>query len=209
MAKDQLYDVWWQDAAQGEQPMEDTHLRFWQKVLSMVTEKDLSNFSVLDVGCNQGGFLRYLYGQRPFKNGIGVDLARRSVEVANARKGNLPLHYEATTTPEQFAHQFDLAFSISVIYLIPDLQEHAWKIKQALMIFGRCVLSPPLRMYTHKRNYCTAVNWFVVGCCSIYGTWLVSIWQKGYICTLKKYFTRPDPIDQFPFIHIGTLHSPP
>ncbi|MDO0824650.1 class I SAM-dependent methyltransferase [Desulfosporosinus nitroreducens] len=70
--------------------MEDMHLRFWHKILDMVTEKDLSSYSVLDLGCNQGGFLRYLYGQRPFKNGIGVDLARQSVEVANQRKGSLP-----------------------------------------------------------------------------------------------------------------------
>ena len=132
MTKDQLYDVWWQDASQGEQPMEDMHLRFWQKLLNMVMEKDLSGYSVLDLGCNQGGFLRYLYGQRPFKNGIGVDLARQSVEVANARKGDLPLYYEATSTPEKFENHFELAFSISVIYLISDLKEHAWKIKKAL-----------------------------------------------------------------------------
>jgi SAM-dependent methyltransferase len=132
VVKDQLYDVWWQDASEGEQLMEDMHLRFWQKVLSMVIEEDLSNSSVLDFGCNQGGFLRFLYGQRSFKNAIGVDLARQSVEVANKRKGSLPIHYEVTTTPEKFANHFDLAFSISVIYLIPDLKEHAWKIKQVL-----------------------------------------------------------------------------
>lgn len=132
MGKDQLYDVWWQDASQGEQLMEEMHLCFWHKILDMVTEKDLSSYSVLDVGCNQGGFLRYLYGQRPFKNGIGVDLARQSVEVANQRKGSLPVYYEATTTPEKFENHFDLAFSMSVIYLISDLKEHAWKIKKAL-----------------------------------------------------------------------------
>lgn len=132
MQKEQLYDVWWQKQTEGEQRMEDEHLRHWRKVLGMVEEHDLSHSSVLDFGCNQGGFLRILYGQRPFKEGIGIDLARSSVAVANERKGELPLHYVATGAPEQFAHRFDLAFSISVIYLIDDLQEHARKLRQAL-----------------------------------------------------------------------------
>lgn len=132
MTTDQLYHVWWQNADEGEQVMEESHRRFWQKVVSMVIEDDLRHSSVLDFGCNQGGFLRYLYEQKPFKNGVGVDIARGSVEVANQRKGALPLTYEATSTPEKFSHQFDLAFSISVIYLIADLQAHACTIRQML-----------------------------------------------------------------------------
>lgn len=128
----QLYDVWWTEQETGEQRMEDDHQAHWRKVLGYVEEYDLRNFKVLDFGCNQGGFLRFLHGQRPFKNGIGIDLARRSVDIANQRKGSLPLHYEATSTPEQFGGRFDLAFSISVIYLLSDLKLHAWKIKQAL-----------------------------------------------------------------------------
>ncbi|MDF2959516.1 MAG: methyltransferase type 11 [Paenibacillus sp.] len=132
MSKQPLYDVWWQERTEGEQRMEDEHVRHWGKVLGFIKEQELSDCSVLDFGCNQGGFLRFLYGQRPFKEGVGIDLAVDSIAVANERKGNAPLHYEATSTPEQFAHRFDLAFSISVIYLIEDLKEHAWKIKQAL-----------------------------------------------------------------------------
>lgn len=132
MSKDQLYDVWWQEKADGEQRMEEEHLRHWKKVLGFVEEEDLQGSAVLDFGCNQGGFLRFLYEQRSFREGVGIDLARQSVEVANSRKGSLPLHYEATSTPEKFEHRFDLAFSISVIYLISDLKEHARKIKKAL-----------------------------------------------------------------------------
>lgn len=132
MQTEALYDVWWKEPAVGEQRMENEHHRHWWKVLGMVQENDFSGLSVLDFGCNQGGFLRFLYEQKPFREGIGVDLAIRSIALANERKGSAPLHYEATSTPEQFAHRFDLAFSISVIYLIGDLKTHAWKLKQAL-----------------------------------------------------------------------------
>ncbi|MEW9123252.1 MAG: hypothetical protein AB2421_11135 [Thermotaleaceae bacterium] len=71
MTKAELYDVWWNDSQVGEQPMEDNHRRHWEKVLSMVKEEDLGEYSVFDFGCNQGGFLRFLYGQRPFKLPVG------------------------------------------------------------------------------------------------------------------------------------------
>jgi SAM-dependent methyltransferase len=132
MSNDQLYDVWWTAAPEGEQQMEDRHNRHWQKILDVILETDLSDCAVLDFGCNQGGFLHFLYSQRPFKSGLGVDLARKSIEVANSRKGDLPLTYVATATLSPYENQFDIAISSSVIYLIPDLQDHARQIKHAL-----------------------------------------------------------------------------
>lgn len=132
MQKDKLYDVWWQNHAEGEQQMEDCHKKGWQEVIHLIQEQDLANMTVLDFGCNQGGFLRHLYQVKPFKEGIGIDLAQDSIAVANSRKGDLPLTYLATTTPEQFANRFDLAISQAVIYLIKDLKTHAWKVKQLL-----------------------------------------------------------------------------
>ncbi|WP_371372731.1 class I SAM-dependent methyltransferase [Sporomusa aerivorans] len=129
---DKLYDVWWQNRAEGEQQMENSHLSGWQEVIGLIQEQDLTNMAVLDFGCNQGGFLRHLYKVKPFKEGMGIDLAQESIAVANARKGDLPLTYLATTTPEQFASRFDLVISQAVIYLIKDLQTHAWKVKQLL-----------------------------------------------------------------------------
>jgi predicted rRNA methylase YqxC with S4 and FtsJ domains len=49
----------------------------------MILETDLSDRAILDFGCNQGGFLRFLYSQRPFKRGVGVDLARALLAAAN------------------------------------------------------------------------------------------------------------------------------
>jgi SAM-dependent methyltransferase len=98
----------------------------------VMAEHDLRSSTVLDFGCNQGGFLRFLYAQRPFAAGVGVDLARRSVEVANSRVGRLPITYVATPTLEPYASRFDLATSSAVIYLIADLPAHAREMRRAL-----------------------------------------------------------------------------
>ncbi len=132
MSKSELYDVWWNDASEGEQRMEESHDQHWQKILETIVETDLDGRHVLDFGCNQGGFLRFLYRQRPFASGLGVDLARQSVDIANQRKGDLPLDYVATASLEPYANRFDLAVSSAVIYLIEDLADHARQIRHAL-----------------------------------------------------------------------------
>jgi SAM-dependent methyltransferase len=129
---DTLYDVWWTDKSEGEQAMEDSHHRHWQKLIDAMAERDLRTSTVLDFGCNQGGFLRYLHGQRPFRSAVGVDLARKSVEVATARAAGLPITYVATSTLDAYVGHFDLAVSSAVIYLIADLPAHAQEIRRAL-----------------------------------------------------------------------------
>lgn len=132
MSKSELYEVWWTDATEGQQRMEDSHDRHWRKVLEAIAETDLSTHHILDFGCNQGGFLRFLYQERPFVAGLGVDLARQSVAIANQRKGDLPLDYVATASLEPYANRFDLAISSAVIYLIEDMPDHARQIRHAL-----------------------------------------------------------------------------
>lgn len=132
MSQSQLYDVWWTQLSEGEQRMEDSHQRHWQKILNALLEQDLQEKTVLDFGCNQGGFLRFLYRQRPFAHGVGIDLARQSIAIANERKGDLPLTYVATDHLTEYGEHFDLAFSSAVIYLISDLRDHARQMGHAL-----------------------------------------------------------------------------
>lgn len=127
-----LYENWWNKPGDNEQSMEDNHQRFWLKILAMIPETCLDQSTVLDFGCNQGGFLRFLYHHRPFKQGIGIDLAKDAIKVANERKTNLPLQYHATASLSQFRQTADLAISTAVIYLIEDLANHARQIKQVL-----------------------------------------------------------------------------
>lgn len=69
--------------------------------------------------------MRLLHQIRPFSEGIGVDIARQSVEQANRLKGNLPIVYQTDTRLTGYENHFDIAFSHEVIYLIEDIAQHA------------------------------------------------------------------------------------
>lgn len=124
-----LYEVWWRD---GDQGMEDAHQTHWRRILDHIPENDLIGKSILDVGCNQGGFLRLLYERMPYADATGTDLATQSIEVARSRRGALPIRYVATDDPEQLGQRFDVAFSLAVLYLLDDLPGHARRMKGCL-----------------------------------------------------------------------------
>lgn len=123
-----MFTTWSKD----DQSMEERHAGHWQRFIDLVEERDLQGKRILDFGCNQGGFLRTLYARLPFESGRGVDIVAQSVAVADSRKGDLPVSYEATTTPEQHANEFDVAFSNAVVYLVEDMAHHAEVIKTML-----------------------------------------------------------------------------
>ena len=108
------------------------HGPMWRHFVNRVPELDLSTKTVLDFGCNQGGFLRTLYAMRPFKFGLGVDIAVESVRRANELKGDMPLDYRIADQLSDWSGRFDLAFSYEVLYLLPDLAAHARQIRDAL-----------------------------------------------------------------------------
>lgn len=116
--------TWYRDLL-AEQAMGDGHAPIWQHLLSLVPENELSGVRVLDFGCNQGGFLRQLHQIRPFREGVGVDIAFQSVEEANRLKGNLPIDYQTNTRLKGWDGHFDIAFSHEVIYLIENIAQHA------------------------------------------------------------------------------------
>lgn len=121
---DSLYDRWLNDASE-EEAMSDDHEPFWLRMIEKMPERDLMGKDVLDFGCNRGGFLRTLYRTRPFRSGLGVDLARDSVAFANAAAGTMPIEYQVVPSLTTLKRSFDLAFSYEVIYLLKDIGEHA------------------------------------------------------------------------------------
>ena len=132
MSKTELiYDAWVRDIT-GEDEMEKRHCPGWKAVVDAIKEQQLTEANVLDFGCNQGGFLRYLYERKPFKKATGIDLGAKSIAIAEERRGQLPVRYAVTGSPEKLCERFDVAFSLSVIYLIGDLAEHAAKIRLSL-----------------------------------------------------------------------------
>jgi SAM-dependent methyltransferase len=108
------------------------HAPIWRRMADVSVPNDLSASTVLDYGCNQGGFLRLLYDNHPFKSAVGIDIARESVARAELLKGQRPIEYKVTDRAQSLGRTFDYAFSHEVVYLLPDLAAHAHDIKAAL-----------------------------------------------------------------------------
>lgn len=115
----------WLTNSKEENAMFDDHYPLWQVMINRMSEASLEGKTVLDFGCNQGGFLRVLYQQKPFQKGIGIDVARQAIQIADDSKGNLPITYEVRDNLAPFQSAIDIAFSHEVLYLIRDLEQHA------------------------------------------------------------------------------------
>lgn len=120
------------DSAEGEMSMEAGHEPSWLAFIDHMQEDSLKGLSVLDYGCNRGGFLRYLYEKKPYASALGVDIAMESIADAQQRKGAIPAAYGHTSALKDESGAFDIAFSHEVVYLLPDLQAHAREIYDAL-----------------------------------------------------------------------------
>jgi len=125
------YGTWHADSAR-EPAMEEGHRPYWRHFIASVPETELSGCDVLDFGCNRGGFLRLLYALRPFRSGVGVDIAQDSVAAAQRLGGAVPVEYVVASDLSAWRERFDIAFSYEVIYLLPDLAAHAAGIHAAL-----------------------------------------------------------------------------
>ena len=117
---DKTISTWYIDP-QAEDAMADGHAPIWRHLIDMVPERDLATKTILDFGCNQGGFLRHLYAIRPFRKALGTDIAEQSIAKANALKGTLPVQYEAMARLDGWDEQFDLGYQIEVLDLIHHL----------------------------------------------------------------------------------------
>jgi SAM-dependent methyltransferase len=126
----------WANTQTEEDAMYGDHYYLWCQMIEHMQENNLLGKSVLDFGCNQGGFLRVLYDTKPFKSGVGVDLASNSIDKANSLSDNRPITYHDPEYPITNSLNFDLAFSHEVLYLLKDLDEHASYIKNVLTTDG-------------------------------------------------------------------------
>jgi SAM-dependent methyltransferase len=129
----------WNRNPADEEAMGAAHAPIWRRMAEVSVPHDLSASSVLDYGCNQGGFLRLLYDTHPFKSAIGIDIARESVGRAEMLKGHRPIDYKVASSAASLGRTFDFAFSHEVLYLLPDLAAHANDMKAALRPGGAYV----------------------------------------------------------------------
>ncbi|MBA8778846.1 methyltransferase domain-containing protein [Staphylococcus schleiferi subsp. coagulans] len=126
------YDVWWQKGNETDDDMARDHEVAWYRTISQIDQADIKDKKVLDFGCNQGGLLRLLYDTIPFQQGVGIDLAKVSLEKAKEMAGNRPLQFYLTDTPTDVKQRFHTVLSTSVLYLIEDVYAHAEAIKAVL-----------------------------------------------------------------------------
>jgi len=129
----------WNRNPADEEAMGAAHAPIWRRMVDVSVPHDLSASTVLDYGCNQGGFLRLLYDTHPFKSAIGIDIARESVGRAEMLKGHRPIDYKVANSAASIARTFDFAFSHEVLYLLQDLSAHANDMKAALRPGGAYV----------------------------------------------------------------------
>jgi len=129
----------WNRNPADEEAMGAAHAPIWRRMVDVSVPHDLSASTVLDYGCNQGGFLRLLYDTHPFKSAIGIDIARESVGRAELLKGHRPIDYKVANSAASAGRAFDFAFSHEVLYLLQDLSAHANDMKAALRPGGAYV----------------------------------------------------------------------
>ena len=125
----ELLETWSREASQ-EDGMTSEHAWIWAEMIRAAPVPPQA--SVLDIGCNQGGFLRVLYDDVGFEGAVGIDLAQIAVARANASKGQRPIKYIASPDLSDAGTDFDIAYSHEVIYLIDDLGDHARRVMEAL-----------------------------------------------------------------------------
>lgn len=129
----------WNRNPADEEAMGAAHAPIWRRMVDVSVPHDLSGSTILDYGCNQGGFLRLLYDRQPFKSAVGLDIARESVARADLLKGHRPIEYRVGDSAANLGRTFDFAFSHEVLYLLPDLDQHASDMRAALRVGGAYV----------------------------------------------------------------------
>jgi len=129
----------WNRNEADEEAMGAAHAPIWRRMIDVSIHEDLRQSTLLDYGCNQGGFLRMLYDRHPFQSAVGIDIARESVARADLLKGYRPIEYKVGESAAALGRTFDFTFSHEVLYLLPDLAAHAADIKAALKPGGTYV----------------------------------------------------------------------
>ena len=122
----------WNRNPAEEEAMGAAHAPIWRRMIDVSIAHDLHDSTILDYGCNQGGFLRMLYDRHPFRGAVGIDIARESVARAELLKGHRPIEYKVADSAAAVGRTFDFVYSHEVIYLLYDLAAHAGDIKSVL-----------------------------------------------------------------------------
>ncbi len=122
----------WANTDNEEDAMNDDHHYLWEHMIQTCANRSYAGKTVLDYGCNQGGFLELLYAHNPYQKGVGVDIATQSLAIASQKLGGKPVEFNTPESLDALRSVFDVAFSHEVLYLLPDLAAHAAQMHKAL-----------------------------------------------------------------------------
>jgi len=118
-------------SAELDETMQQDNSCAWAP-MARVAGSSLPGATVADLGCSEGGFLRFLYDHHGIEQGFGLDLAEAAIAQARIRNQDRPLEYLAAPLPAPSWPEADLCFSHELIYILPDLYEHAEIIRRLL-----------------------------------------------------------------------------
>lgn len=101
----------------------------------------ISGKTVLDFGCNLGGFLKVLWDEHQYQFGVGVDTNQDVINVAQREAGMYPIKFHKIDVGmngvlETSPNTFDLAFSHEVLHFVPDIKDHARLMRRVLRLGG-------------------------------------------------------------------------
>ncbi len=122
----------WATSQADEDGMNVGHAILWRRMIELLAERSLAGRWVLDFGCNQGGLLRMLHASHGFAFALGVDTAEESIVKARSLSPTIPARFETRQRLDGLEGQFDVALSHEVLYLLPDLDDHATQIHACL-----------------------------------------------------------------------------
>jgi SAM-dependent methyltransferase len=130
-------DGYWR-SGEADAQMQRGNLCVWEAMAELEAAA-LPTATVLDVGCNMGGFLRFLHDRYGVPRGMGFDPASGAIDAAREQNGDRPIEYVTAARPAATWPAVDLAFSQEVLYLVDDLAQHADDMWEALRDGGRYV----------------------------------------------------------------------
>jgi len=205
MARPSTIATWNRNPA-DEEAMGAAHAPIWRRMIDVSVPHDFGDSTVLDYGCNQGGFLRLLYDNHPFESAVGIDIARESVARAELLKGHRPISYKVADQAASVGQSFDFVFSHEVIYLLPDVAAHARDIRMAVRPGGTYIAAigchTDSSLWPRWRSLIAASSSI-----PIYDHSLEDV-AKAFAETGFTVSVRPLALDAFMHVPIGSAYFP-
>jgi SAM-dependent methyltransferase len=156
----------------------------------------LTGATVVDIGCNMGAFVRYLYDNHDIGQAFGLDPAESAINAAREQNGDREIEYAAAPRPPQGWPLADLAFSQEVMYLISDLAEHADDVWSMLRPGGEYLAVTSVHRESALMSEWHAANQEALGMPPLrsVGEYLAPFVARGFTAELGRLHIRAVPV---------------